>query len=307
VSEADQARAAAALQEAFIRMQPQGSDAWNFLGAFTQLLNLYGPYRPDALGLSKVLLEAAPAAGSGWRGRAARLRPKSEQASPSGDTGELHEAMGHVVEAFRFLSARVQALEDRLAREDRPIDGAAWLAPARELGPWVEPVSAHVLGEHPGGEVVHGDCGTGELVLALTRAGLAAHGVEPRGAVALAALEQGCAVSINEVTDHVAARPADSLGGLVLSGVVDRLALHELLVLLAGARRSLAAGAPLVVVVDPGDPNGGSAPVGRELVGGSPLHTQTWEILLDRAGFTGVALLPGADDGRVAITAIAPT
>ena len=42
--------------------------------------------------------------------------------------------MGHVVEAFRFLSARVETLEARLAAQDRPVDGAAWLVPARELG-----------------------------------------------------------------------------------------------------------------------------------------------------------------------------
>ena len=38
--------------------------------------------------------------------------------------------MGHVVEAFRFLSARVETLEARLAAQDSPVDGAAWLVPA---------------------------------------------------------------------------------------------------------------------------------------------------------------------------------
>ena len=72
--------------------------------------------------------------------------------------------MGHVVEAFRFLSARVATLEARLAHEDRPVDGAAWLAPARELGGWVGPVAAHVLARTPGGDLVHADCGEGALL-----------------------------------------------------------------------------------------------------------------------------------------------
>ena len=37
--------------------------------------------------------------------------------------------MGHVVEAFRFLSAGVATLEARPAAADRPVDGAAWLVP----------------------------------------------------------------------------------------------------------------------------------------------------------------------------------
>ena len=58
--------------------------------------------------------------------------------------------MGHVVEAFRFLSARVETLEARLAAQDRPVDGAAWLVPARALGALAGPVAAHVLGAHAG-------------------------------------------------------------------------------------------------------------------------------------------------------------
>ena len=57
--------------------------------------------------------------------------------------------MGHVVEAFRFLSARVATLEARLAAQDRPVEGAAWLAPARELGDWVGPVTAHMMAARP--------------------------------------------------------------------------------------------------------------------------------------------------------------
>ena len=49
---ADQARAAEALREAFTRLAPQGSDAWNFLAAFTHLGDRYGPYHPGASALS---------------------------------------------------------------------------------------------------------------------------------------------------------------------------------------------------------------------------------------------------------------
>ena len=155
-------------------------------------------------------------------------------AGPTADKSDLEEAMGHVVEAFRFLSARVETLEARADAEDRPVDGAAWLVPARELGPWAGPVAAHLSARATTGAVIHADCGRGDLLHALDERGTEAHGVEPRGAVALRAIEAGCTVTIAEAAEYLSGRPEGSCGGIVLSGVVDRLPLHALLSLLAG-------------------------------------------------------------------------
>ena len=214
--------------------------------------------------------------------------------------------MSHVIEAFRFLHARVSTLEARLAGEDMPLDGAAWLAPARELGVWVEPVAAFVAAHGPARDVVHADCGEGALVLALTQGGMAARGVEPRGAVALRALESGCDVTIGEVASTWRTCAEGSLGGLVLSGVVDRLPLYALMPLLAQSRRALAHGAPGScrgpAVRGPsrtprGEPNGRShrrATHRRDLLDARSLHGQTWGLLLERSGFVDIgARRPG--------------
>jgi len=297
------------LREAFSRLAPQGSDAWNFLAAFTHLGDRYGPYRPGASALSDAV-ESERRTGGRRQGRLDRLRPGRGRAARAAgaESPELEEAMGHVVEAFRFLSARVATLEARLAAEDRPVDGAAWLVPARELGPWVGPLAAHVLARTPGGEIVHADCGEGGLLQALVGRGASAYGVEPRGTVALGALEGGCSVAICEASEYLAGRPAGSLGGIVLSGVVDRLPLHALVPLLAHCRRSLAHGAPLVVVSELGSAGDTREPPVCDLVDGRPLHAVTWELLLDRAGFVEVAPLAGAEvqDRRFALTAATP-
>jgi hypothetical protein len=229
--------------------------------------------------------------------------------------------MGHIIEAFRFLQARVSTLEARIAAEDVPLDGAAWLAPARELGGWVDPVAATVGAQTAGGDIVHADCGDGALVLALTEGGTSARGVEPRGAVALRALERGCAVTISEVGEYLATCPEGSLGGLVLSGVVDRLPLYRIIPLLAQSRRALAPGAPVVVVSE--------APTGHEhgheherepehrqgdltagdLLDARALHSQTWGLLLERSGFVDIGGLAGPvdrDDRRFGVTAMTP-
>jgi hypothetical protein len=305
----DRARAAEALREAFARLAPQGSDAWNFLAAFTHLGDRYGPYHPGASALSDSL---AASRDDGRRaGALDRLRPRRDRAGrpPEGGKTDLEQAMGHVVEAFRFLSARVETLEARMAAQDSPVDGAAWLVPARALGALAGPVAAHVSAHSPGGVIVHADCGEGDLLRALQARGAEAHGVEPRGAVALRALEQGCSVTIAEVSEYVASRPDGSAGGVVLSGVVDRVPLHALLPLLAQSRRVLGYGAPLVVVSEPVAAIDARDVPAQDLVDGRPLHQATWELLLQRAGFVEVAPLPDVTgrDGRIALSAVAPS
>jgi hypothetical protein len=307
VSDADKARVGEALRASFARLSPQGSDEWNFMGAFTQLGDRYGPYRPGASNVADLL--AATERGRG--GRLARLRPGGRTAGTDQRDGEaksdVEEAMTQVIEAFRFLHARVSTIESRLAAEDTPLDGAAWLAPARELGGWVEPVASFIA-SRARGVVVHADCGEGALVRTLLQRGVAARGVEPRGGVALRALESGCDVTISEADEFLSHAATASLGGAVLSGVVDRLPLHALLPLLIRCKESLAGGAPLVVLAE--RTRAGDAPAGvtSDLVASAPLHVETWELLLTRVGFGDVVPLPGgADDGRVAVAAATPS
>jgi hypothetical protein len=305
---ADQIRAADALHDAFSRLAPQGSDAWNFLAAFTHLGDRYGPYHPGASALSDAM--ASDRGDVRRSGPLDRLRPRRNAGgrAPDGDKTDLEVAMGHVVEAFRFLSARVETLEARLAAQDRPVDGAAWLVPARELGQLAGPVAAHVMASTPGGVIIHADCGQGDLLHALDERGAESHGVEPRGALALCAIEHGCSVTMAEASEYLASRAEGSAGGLVLSGVVDRLPLYTLLPLLAQGRRVLRRGAPLVLVSEDVTSVSAREAAAQDLVGGRPLHEATWELLLQRAGFVEVAPLPARaeGDGRVALSALAP-
>lgn len=216
--------------------------------------------------------------------------------------------MTHVVEAFRFLHARIRTLEERASTEDVPLDGAAWLAPARQLDGWVEPLVSLVTAQARDGDVLHADCGEGALLRALTQQGVSAIGAEPRGGVALRALERGCDVTISEIAELLPELPAASLGGLVLSGVVDRLPLHAILPLLADARRALAGGAPIVILSEPIAPLEANAPTSQDMVDRAALHLETWELLLDRSGFVGVSPLPAdtGGDERFGVSAHAP-
>jgi hypothetical protein len=114
-----------------------------------------------------------------------------------------------------------------------------------------------------------------------------------------------------EVAEELATCAPSSLGGLVLSGVVDRVPLHSLVSLLDRSRQVLALGAPIVVVAS--DPDRSPDQVGavaRDLLRPEPLHAETWTVLLRRAGFVSVAPLAGGAEGdadvRFALVAAAP-
>ena len=272
------------------------------MGAFTHLGDRYGPYQPGTSDLADLL--RTKRGSTTRRGRRARSQPAGTEEEKS----DVEDAMSHVVEAFRFLHARVSTLEARLGTEDVPLDGAAWLAPARELSGWVEPLVSLITARSPGGEVLHADCGEGALIRALTQNGVTAIGVEPRGGVALRALERGGDVTISEVAEYLPQRPSASLGGLVLSGVVDRLPLHAILPLLADSRRALGAGAPIVIVSEPAE-HPSDVPTSTDMVDGADLHLETWELLLDRSGFADVAPMSAGTGGdeRFGVSAITPT
>lgn len=272
------------------------------MGAFTHLGDRYGPYQPGASDLADLL--RSKSGSRTRRGKHGRASSGNEE-----EKSEVENAMTHVVEAFRFLHARISTLEERVSTEDVPLDGAAWLAPARELEGWVEPLVSLVTAQKRDGDILHADCGEGAFLRALTQRGFSAIGVEPRGGVALRALERGCDVTISEIAELLPQRSAASLGGLVLSGVVDRLPLHAILPLLGDSRRALADGAPIVIVSEPLKPRSANDPMSHDMVDRASLHLETWELLLDRSGFVDVTPLPAGAGGdeRFGVSAVTPT
>jgi len=213
------------------------------------------------------------------------------------------------VEAFRFLAARVDALEESAARRRAPVDGPAWLLEPTDLDPWIVPVADWLADRAGRGPVVHAECGTGGLLSALTGAGATAEGIEPRGPSAWTAAERGQSVELGSVAERLAARASKSLGGLVLSGVVDRLAVEDVVALVVLAADRLAPGAPLVVVsARPEVVASGWPAVARDLLPGRPLHPETWELLLARSGLGPVSRLePEGDPPSYGLTTRRPS
>jgi len=336
------------LAAAFRRLSPQGSADWNFSDAFGRLEAAQGDLdreaaasKPDggdpgASGADAGGGPPSPAAdeaGGHSRSRVpanrnprvlaeawldSRIRSGAEDAARRViAVGPVHESVAATVEAFRFLAARVQRLEDAAARGTAPIDGLAWLVDPPPLDRWVDQAVLWLTDPGPGGagpdgdgghgSIVDGDgigpvvvaeCGTGELAVALGGAGLAVRAAEPRGTVAWQAAEAGVDVHVGQAAELLEAAPLGSLGGVVLAGVIDRVSLDQQVQLLALATDRLATGAPLLVVgTRPDAAVYGWPAVARDLVPGRPLHPETWQLLLDRAGYTDVAVVDNAAAG----------
>ena len=197
------------------------------------------------------------------------------------------------VRALRTLAERTTHLEEQLAQW-RPAedDGRDRPPEAPDLSEWDRALVGHLSGVT--GRVLHAECGSGWTVQALRAAGVDAYGVDPRGPLVDAAVAAGLEAWPDDPVSHLRAVADGGLGGLVLSGCVDRLPLgrQRLLVDLAAAK--LAPGGRIVILgVNPERWPDAVPPLEADLAPGRPLHAVTWAHLLGRARFEGAATSDG--------------
>jgi SAM-dependent methyltransferase len=197
--------------------------------------------------------------------------------------------------AVPILDARVAA---ELDRTPRALDGSSWC----------EAIVAAVVGAP--GRVVHAECDDGVLVRALAAGGLDAYGVEPRLTEADAASEAGIEVRDGDALAHLRLVPDGVLGGVVLSGCVDRYPLPWLLALVDEATRALAPdGRAVILTATPETWGTGASRVAADLAPGRPLHAVTWEHLFETRGYEAIATTagpPDAEPASVLVTARRP-
>lgn len=148
------------------------------------------------------------------------------------------------------------------------------------------------------GRILVADAGDAAVVRVLAGAGLDAYGLDPRRTLANRALADGLDVRVGEVSAHLAGVARGVLGGVVLSGVVDRLPAAGALALADAAVTALAPGGTLVVrSTSPAAWARGLDPVAADLRPGRPLSSATWEHALGRLGLVVEAVHDGPSGG----------
>ncbi len=190
--------------------------------------------------------------------------------------------------ALKLLAGRVKALEAATATTDPVLDEVRRLAEPARVTPFEDVVAAVLSGTS--GRVLVAECGDGAFLHRLVADGIDAYGVDPEADRVEAANESGSEARLGEALDHLRGVAEGALGGLVLCGCVDRLALASQLELADLAAAALAGGGRVAVVgTSPTAWARAVDPVTADLAPGRPLHAETWLALLAHRGFGDVA------------------
>ena len=151
------------------------------------------------------------------------------------------------------------------------------------------------------GRVLVADAGDATLVRGLTDDGLDAYGLDPRRTLANRALADGLDVRVGEAASHLDQVAPGVLGGVVLSGVLERLPAAGALALADAAARALAPGGALVLrSTTPAAWARRLDPVVADLSPGRPLSSATWVHVLTRLGLEVEAVHDGPPAGALA-------
>jgi hypothetical protein len=204
-----------------------------------------------------------------------------------------------VVRALKLLDRRVEGLEqavgsaagDALAQ---PWDGQASALPP---GPWADVVVTAMRGVS--GRILHAECGAATLVGALESAGLDGYGVQPGERAALGASDLAVDVRTEDTIEHLRDLAPASLGGIVLSGSVERLTPSgQIEMAKLAASRLGPAGVLVIISVSPAAWTRSRSAVTTDLAPGRPLHAETWVAILHSVGFASPVVHEG-DDAQV--------
>lgn len=224
----------------------------------------------------------------------------------------------YVVDQLNHFSAStmrvLHLLDERLADVERdlslvtggPLGDDEELTPGADPAPFLDAVVERLRGGEGAGRVLHAECGDGRLLQALAAAGLDAYGIDPGTGAADLAVAASLDVRRDDAVGHLTSLADGTLGGLVLSGVVDRASVAHRRRLLQLAELKLAPGAPLVVIgTAPGAWDRLAGPVAADLAPARPWHAETWSELATRAGLRDAEVRTG-DAGYAVLASARP-
>lgn len=148
-------------------------------------------------------------------------------------------------------------------------------------------------------------CGRGEMLAALTAAGVTARGIDLNGEMAAIVRERGLDSTRADALEYLAALPDESLGGIVGTQVIEHLEPGYLMRLLDAAARKLRPGSPIVLeTINAACWLAFFSSYIRDFTHVRPVHPETLQYLLRASGFERVELrysAPVSDDVKMKI------
>jgi SAM-dependent methyltransferase len=207
-------------------------------------------------------------------------------------TNELTPAVRGQAKALQELERRVRILEDKRddGRAVKRIDNYEFANRFRGTEESVrERQRPHVeLFADVSGPVLDLGCGRGEFLELLREAGIAGYGVDLDREMVEHCRSKGLSVDLRDGLTHLESLPADSLGGIFASQLLEHLDLPSVLSLLQLARRALKPGGVLLV-----ETHNPQTFITYPLFAIDPTHVRLYHSetvfwLLEQEGFMGV-------------------
>lgn len=215
-------------------------------------------------------------------------------------THQVSRFAAAVSRSLHLIDERLEAMSRELQAQEVPPAGVVAVDWAHRPDAWWVEGAVTALSGAPG-RVLHAAAGDGWLVRVLTGRGVDAYGVDPRpGPVARAELD-GTDLREEGVLEHLRAVSPSSLGGVVLTGVVDGMTNGERRQLLEMLADRLAPDGVLVVhSLSPAAWDSDEVPPEADLASGRPLRARAWSTFLPLAGFeAAVSASPSGSDYSV--------
>ncbi|HWD56571.1 MAG TPA: methyltransferase domain-containing protein [Acidimicrobiales bacterium] len=211
-------------------------------------------------------------------------------------THQMSQSVAAVSRALHIVDDRLGDLQRQVEAQRVPpaevveLDGQhgaeAW---------WVEPTVA-AMTKAPG-RVLHAACGDGWLVRLIGTAGGDAYGVDPRSHLAELGTLGALDLRFENLFEHLRAVAHASLGGVVLSGIVDAMGAGERTRLLAALASRLAPDGTLVIHSATRHAwEGDDAPPAADLAPGRPLRPASWRTVLREHGYVTIEIVEGKAD-----------
>ncbi|MGC8471129.1 MAG: methionine biosynthesis protein MetW [Acidimicrobiales bacterium] len=200
-----------------------------------------------------------------------------------------------VSRALHAVDAQLGELRDRV-----PPPASTRVVDEGSPGSWWVPLVVDALGAARG-RVLHTACGDGWLVGLLSAQGVDAYGVDPRPGKVDEAELRGADLRQEDPLGHLRAVSSSSLGGVVISGIVEAMEPVRRDELVRSLLDRIAGRGVLVVHSVTLDAwLGEDAPVEADLAAGRPLRPRTWAHLL---ATWAVETVEGPDGGDYLVVA----
>jgi SAM-dependent methyltransferase len=140
-------------------------------------------------------------------------------------------------------------------------------------------------------DVVDIGCGRGEFLAALQAAGVHARGIDTNGEMVAIARDRGLDATRADALGYFAALPAESIGGVIATQVVEHMEPSYLLRLLDVLSHVLRPGAPIVLeTINPACWYAYFSSYIRDLTHVRPIHPETLQYLVRASGFERVEI-----------------